>query len=274
VLHGGPDFDYGYLLPDLDRFRDAFRLIYYDQRGRGRSADHVRPEDVTLASDVADLDKVRQHFRLESPVLLGHSWGAVLALEYARRHPTRASHLILMNPAPASASDVAVLRKAYLEKLGADMDRQTAIVASAAYQAGDPEAVAARYRIHFKPALARPEDYEKLMARMKAGFISQGREGVVKARAVEDQLMRDTWQVPGYDLLPKLRGLSIPTLVITGDHDFIPVEVAAHIARALPNATLVTIKGCGHFTYLECAAEVRSAVDDFIQRTGQKPRQR
>ena len=59
VLHGGPDFDHGYLLPDLDRLADAFRLIYYDQRGRGRSADQVMPEDVTLASDIDDLDKVR-----------------------------------------------------------------------------------------------------------------------------------------------------------------------------------------------------------------------
>src|SRR5262245_8774243 len=52
VLHGGPDFDHGYLLPDLDRLADTFRLIYYDQRGRGRSAEGVRPADVTLASDV------------------------------------------------------------------------------------------------------------------------------------------------------------------------------------------------------------------------------
>jgi len=271
VLHGGPDFDYGYLLPELDRFGDAFRLIYYDQRGRGRSAAHVLPEDVTLASDVSDLDKVRQHFQLESPALLGHSWGAVLALEYALRHPTRVSHLILMNPAPASAGDVAVLRKAYLEKLGAEMDRQRAIVAGAAYQAGDPEAVAERYRIHFKPALARPADYEKLMARMRAGFISQGSAGILKARAVEDQLMRDTWQVPTYDLLPKLYALRVPTLVITGEQDFIPVAVAEHIARAIPNATLVTIKGCGHFAYLECAAEVRNAVDDFLRRPPQTP---
>lgn len=59
ILHGGPDFDHRYLLPDLDRLADAFRLIYYDQRGRGRSADQVMPEDVTLASDIDDLDKVR-----------------------------------------------------------------------------------------------------------------------------------------------------------------------------------------------------------------------
>jgi proline iminopeptidase len=265
VLHGGPDFDHGYLLPDLDRLADVFRLIYYDQRGRGGSADHVQPEDVTLSSDVEDLDKVRQHFQLESVALLGHSWGAVLALEYALRHPTRVSHLILMNPAPASASDVAVLRKAYAKKLGADMDRQREILASAAYKEGDPEAVAARYRLHFKPALTRPEDYEKLMATMKAGFTSQGKEGIVKARAVEDRLMRDTWEVDGYDLLPKLRKLSTPTLVIAGDHDFIPGEIAVHIARAIPNARLVTIRNCGHFAYLECAGDVRRALNDFFR---------
>src|SRR5258708_3952431 len=259
VLHGGPDFDHSYLLPDLDRLSDAFRLIYYDQRGRGKSAEHVQPEEVTLTSEVADLDEVRQHFQLESSALLGHSWGAVLALEYALRHATRVSHMILMNPAPASASDLALFRKAYTEKLGADMDRQREILASAAYKEGDPEAVTARYRLHFRLALTRPEDYERLMATMKAAFTSQGKQGIVKARAVEDRLMRDTWQMDGYDLLPKLRTLSIPTLVITGDHDFIPGEIAAHIARAIPNARLVTLRDFGHFTFLECAGDVRKA---------------
>ena len=147
---------------------------------------------------------------------LGHSWGTVLALEYALRHSTHVARLILMNPAPASASDVAVLRKAYLERLGADMDLQKEIVATAAYQTGDPETVAARYRIHFEHALVRPEDYESLTTRMKAAFVRQGREGIVKARAVEDRLYRDTWQALDYDLMPKLGALRIPTLVLTG----------------------------------------------------------
>lgn len=265
VLHGGPDFDHSYFLPDLDKLKDSFRLIYYDQRGRGRSANGVKPEDVTLASDLDDLERVRQHFRLNSVVLLGHSWGAVLALEYALRHPTRVSHLVLMNPAPDSAADLTSFRKVYLEKIGADMDRQRAIVASPAYQAGDPEAVAARYRIHFKPALARAEDYERLMKTMEAAFRSQGSEGIVKARAVEDRLMLDTWQLPGYDLTPKLHGLRIPTLVIAGDKDFFPLEVASHIADALPNAKLVTMKDCGHFAFLECPDEVRTALLDFFK---------
>jgi len=265
VLHGGPDFDHSYLLPDLDRLTDAFRLIYYDQRGRGKSAENVRPEEVTLRSDLDDIDRVRQHFRLNSVVLLGHSWGAVLALEYALLHPTRVSHLILMNPAPASAADLAAFRKIYIERLGADMDRQRAIVASAAYQAGNPEAVIARYRIHFKPSLARADDYERLMATMQSAFVRQGSEGIVKARAVEDRLMRDTWKIPGYDLVPKLSSLRIPTLVIAGDHDFFPIDLAAHIAEALPNGKLVTMKNCGHFSFLECPGEVRDALIGFFK---------
>jgi proline iminopeptidase len=77
--------------------------------------------------------------------------------------------------------------------------------------------------------------------------------------------MRDTWQVPGYDLLPKLASLKMPALVIAGDHDVIPVEAVAHIAQALPSATLVTLKNCGHFSYMECSAGVRQALDDFFR---------
>jgi proline iminopeptidase len=228
VLHGGPDFDHAYLLPDLDRLADTVRLIYYDQRGRGLSAEGVQPEDVTLVSEVEDLDVVREHFGQDKAVLLGHSWGAVLALEYALRHPSHVSRLVLMNPAPASTSDVVLLRNAYLEKLGAAMAEQRAIVAGEAYQSGDPEAVAARYRIHFTPALVRREHYEQLMATMKTQFIKQGKEGIVKARAVEDQLMRDSWQLPDYDLLPKLRSLHVPTTSLAHASQM-PVEPVGYI---------------------------------------------
>jgi proline iminopeptidase len=51
-----------------------------------------------------------------------------------------------------------------------------------------------------------------------------------------------------------------------GDHDVITVETARHIAQAIPNAELVTIKNCGHFTFLECADEVRNAFNGFFRR--------
>ena len=262
VLHGGPDFDHSYLVPDLDRLSDSFHLIYYDQRGRGRSADRVQPEDVTLASDIADIEKVRQYFHLDSVVLLGHSWGTVLALEYALRYPQRVSRMILMNPAPASTEDYKQLRKEWLEKRPDDMERRKTISASAAYKEGDPDAVTAYYRIHFQPALARREDYETIIARLRASFT---KEGILKSRAIEARLMNDSWSSPDYDLLPKLKSLRIPTLIISGDHEFIPAATAEHITQAIPNAHMVTLKDCGHFSYLECPAAVHEQMDVFFR---------
>ena len=264
VLHGGPDFDHSYLLPELDRLSDSYRLIYYDQRGRGRSADGVKPEDVTLASDIADIEKVRQYYHLDSVVFLGHSWGTVLALEYALRYPGRVSHMILMNPAPASTDDYKQLRNDWLEKRPEDMERRKAIADTAAYKEADPDAVVAYYRIHFKPALARREDYEKLITRMQASFIRQGKEGIIKARAVESRLMSETFAAPEYNLLPGLKSIKIPTLVITADHEFIPISTAEHIAQAIPKARLVTLKDCGHFSYLEAPVAVRQQMDALL----------
>src|SRR3954462_15297387 len=103
------------------------------------------------------------------------------------------------------------------------MERRKAIADTTAYKEGDPEAVTAYYRIHFNPAFAQADEYEKLIARMRADFT---KEGVLKARAVEDRLMQDTWAKPDFDLLPQLKTLEIPTLVISGDHEFIPAGTA------------------------------------------------
>jgi proline iminopeptidase len=137
ILHGGPDFDHHYLLPAMDRLADSFRLIYYDQRGRGRSGGQVEPDEVSMASEVADCLRIMEHFQLDRAALLGHSWGALLALEFALRHPDRVSHLILMNPAPASHADLGLFRMERQRTAAADLAAMRALSATAAYEAGD-----------------------------------------------------------------------------------------------------------------------------------------
>jgi proline iminopeptidase len=139
------------------------------------------------------------------------------------------------------------------------------MIASAAYQAGDPATVTARYRIHFEAGLARSGDLEKLMARMDSAFKRQGSAGIIKARAVEDRLVADSWARDGYDLMPRARAIKIPTLVLSSDRDFIPPAIAEHIATAIPNARLASLKNCGHFSYMECPDDVRSAVLAFYR---------
>jgi proline iminopeptidase len=138
------------------------------------------------------------------------------------------------------------------------------MIAGAAYKAGNPDTVAARYRIHFEHALVKSADYEKLMDRMHAAFVSQGASGILKARAVEDRLMVDSWSSETFDLVSQASAIRVPTLVAASDRDFIPMAIAEHFARSIPKAHLIVFKECGHFSYMECPRDVRRALDDFF----------
>jgi proline iminopeptidase len=256
-VHGGPDFDHFYFLPELDRLAGSFRLLYYDQRGRGRSAGGVRPEDVTLRSEVEDLDRVRSNLGLESIAVLGHSWGGVLAMEYAIRHPDRVSQLLLMDTAPASADDWRSFREELARRRPADANAMRAIASTDAYARGDLEAEAAYYRIHFRITVRRPDHLEMLVARLRSNFTERG---VVLARAIEHRLYEETSGPADWNLFPALRRLDVPTLVLHGEDDFVPVEFAARIAEAVPGARLSVLAGCGHFTYLEAPELVHEEV--------------
>ncbi len=263
LLHGGPDFDHTYLLPEMDRLADSFRLIYYDQRGRGQSSAGVQPEEVSLQSEIEDLEALRQSLQLDSVNLLGHSWGALLALEYAAQYPQYVAHLIILNPAPVSQADYLLLRESRRTHSPDDIARLKELAKAASYQAGDPEAVAAYYRVHFNATLRKPEQLERVVRRLQASFTPAG---ILRARAIEKRLYAETWFAEGYDLVPRLQSLLTPTLVIHGEYDFVPAACATHIGEALPNSELVLLKDCGHFIYLECPAAFHAAVLDFMQR--------
>jgi proline iminopeptidase len=268
LLHGGPDFNHDYFLPEMDYLSDSFSLIYYDQRGRGRSSGNVRPEDISIESEVMDLESLREHFRLESMAVLGHSWGGLLALEYAVRHPSRASRLILLNTAPASHDDYIFLRQDRRKRAAADVENLKELSSTAGYERGDLETDVRYYRIHFRATLRQPEHLERVVRSWRLSFTN---EGILKAREIEKRLYDETWLSGEYNLLPRLKQLHIPTLVIHGDHDLIPIECAAHIAGAIPEARLVLLRETGHFSFLESPDEVRKEITDFFYGTFKDP---
>jgi proline iminopeptidase len=258
VLHGGPDFNHTYLLPDLDRLSDAYRLIYYDQRGRGQSRGEWQL--VTLQTEVDDLDAVLAHCGLESAAVLGHSWGGLLAATYALRRPARVSHLILMNTAPVSFAGVLRLRAEIARRTAPQAATLNALRSSEQFAAGDPATVAEFYRVRFRATTSHPER----LARLDFGYGRCRAEDVQRALAVEERLYHETYHVETFDLLPALRRLAVPSLVLHGADDFVPVEVAAEIAQAIPSSRLVVLPDCGHFSYMECPAAVRQALDAFF----------
>lgn len=263
VLHGGPTFDHYYLLPDLDRLADAFRLIYYDQRGRGKSAGGVRSEDVSLQSDLDDLEAVRASLVAGPVALLGHSWGGLLALEYVLRWPEHVSHLILLNTAPASYDDFRLSEQPPDARAPEDVELLRSLRSHLASVHSDLPARAAYYHTYFRMTLRAPDLLDRLIEHLRLGWTE---EGVRTAEAIGDRLWAETAEAPDFNLLPGLAHLHIPipTLVLHGDYDFVPVACAAHVAEAIPGARLVVLSNCGHFSYLECPGAVRAALDAFF----------
>ncbi len=232
----------------------SFRLIYYDQRGRGKSASNVEPETVSIESEVEDLERLRRYFRFDSLALLGHSWGGLLAMEYAIRHPDRVSRMILMNTAPASHDDWSLTEKHFV--------RVKELEDSPKYKEGDPDTVAERARIFFRPTLRRQEHLERLIENLKRGLT---KDAILKAEKIGDRLWAETYLSKEYNLLPKLKQINIPTLVIHGDYDFVPQACAARIAQAIRGARFVLLRDTGHFAYIESMDEVRKEINNFFR---------
>lgn len=255
VLHGGPSFDHTYLLPDMDRLSDNYRLIYYDQRGRGESVADV--QNITVETEIEDIESLRDHLQLDSAVLLGHSWGGYLAMEYAIRHPQRVSTLILMNTSVASHDDYLLFEQELRRRTAALEEQMNELSASRKYVEGDPETVARYYRLYFSTTVKQPEHLNRL-------HLNFPKKGILRGRQASERQLRGTWDSTSFNIIPQLKSLHIPTLMIHGDYDFIPVAAVRSIAQAIPDARFVLLEDCGHFAYIERPAEVSKEIANFI----------
>ena len=104
VLHGGPGNTMFSILPDFEPLAKKHTVIYYDQRGNGRSDLVESSEQLAISKHIEDLEAVRQYFNLKKLTLLGNSWGGLLVSFYAIKHPDKVEKLVLHSPASPSYS--------------------------------------------------------------------------------------------------------------------------------------------------------------------------
>ncbi|MGI3185777.1 alpha/beta fold hydrolase [Nioella aestuarii] len=104
VLHGGPGADYRSLLP-LQALSDSYHVTFYDQRGAGLS-ERVPAEDLTFETHITELEGVLDLVSPDAPVILiGHSWGAMLASAFLSAQPDRVASAVLIEPGFLSAAE-------------------------------------------------------------------------------------------------------------------------------------------------------------------------
>jgi len=258
AIHGGPGFSMSYLRPDLLPLGRKRTLIFYDQRGSGRSSLVAADANISFAKHIDDLETLRRYFALERLTLLGHSWGAAPAAGYAMRHPERVDKLVLVCPiVPRHSPYREEFVRARRAKLTAQEQRQLDERAAAFSTAADPvDAARALHEIYFRAFFADPN----LAARIRLG------DDPPEAVMNEDRVDRLTMTSLGdYDWREGLRTIKAQTLVIHGDHDPIPLASAHEWAHSIPRAKFLLLRKCGHFPQLEQAAPFFAAIEDFLR---------
>jgi proline iminopeptidase len=259
LIHGGPGFTSDYLADDLGPMARHHSLLVYDQRGIGRST--LVSDSTALAAEryVEDLEAIRKHFGLEQLTLFGHSWGAAPATLYAMQYPERVRRMILVGTIPPERSGlVRAFQTLAAARDSATLGRMAELSRVREAKPDDLAACREYYGLWFTPFFGT----RAAASRMKGNVCAGSSESLKNKPNVD----RFTFASLGdWDWLAALSRVPVPTLIIQGELDPLPIEDARRWAAAMPNARLLELKGVGHFPYVEAPEAFYAAVDQFLR---------
>lgn len=236
-LHGGPGSTHNYFAP-LERLAGERPVVLYDQLGCGRSD---RPDDVEWCLQVFldELDALREHLRLDRVHLLGTSWGGMLALEHALARRDSIRSLILSSTLACA------------EEWQAEAKRLRDAI-----EGSDDEEVLAEFEArHFYRGGVEVAE----LTRMRA----ERNTAVYEAMWGPNEWTM-SGALAGWDVRPRLRELTMPTLVLRGAHDLSTPAIAKTLLGGLPDAREVVFAESSHTPVLEETERYLRTVRDFL----------
>jgi proline iminopeptidase len=262
MIHGGPGMDMGYMVPDFAPLAAHHRLLFYDQRGAGRS-ELLRddPALYTIAHHVADLEALRVRFGLVRMTLVAHSFGPAIAASYAMAHPDRVARMIFLGPVPPRAGDMEKRYGVALEaRLTAEQRAEMTRLEEAMLHGPDPvQACRAYWAIAVKPRVARAE----LASQVTGDFCSAGAAAIRAGMGVAGPHTAASFG--DWDFRAGLAKVTAPTLILHGETDAIPMDLVEEWTTALPAAKLIKVPGASHFPYVERPDLVWPEIERFLQ---------
>jgi proline iminopeptidase len=239
VANGGPGLSHIYMMQNdvWERLAKGRKIVFYDQRGTGKSTRVSEGAPQTMEAQVDDLEAIRAHFGFAKFTLVGDSYGGLLAMAYAAAHPEHIEKLVLSDSAaPALKDTVHVLQQVFpdvMEKRSTDPKQQLIE--------------------HFRMLFYSEEKRDAYLA--KATDLGQA-PGV---GAAVNKAIRNL------DLTPELPKFAFPTLVITGRYDMNVAPVTAwKIYKAIPGAKFVVFAKSGHLPSYEEPEKYVEVINEFL----------
>ena len=248
LLHGGPGADHTGYKPTFSALADRLQLVYIDHRGQGRSARGPQ-STYTLDNNVEDIEALRIYLGLEQIVIVGGSYGGMVAMAYAARYPSSVSHLI----AYATAASYEFLAKA----------QQTLD------DRGTPEQIKVAQMLwdgNF-PSVESLQTYFELLAPLYS-YQSKSPQPIDWAdRILSVEAINEAFGgfLRSYDLRSELKNITAPSLILAGRHDWICApEFSEEIAALSPRSDLRIFENSGHSIRSDEPQKLLDAIAGFI----------
>lgn len=249
-IHGGPGFSHYYLSP-LFVLANERPVIFYDQLGCGVSERFDDLSRYTVSYFVHELKALLQNFGYDTCALLGHSWGSLIAAEYAAAH-TGVKQLVLASPfLSASVWNVDIEKN--LLSLSAE---QQAAVATG--KESDPQFIEAYTRYYHKHVYGSAA-HDKDLATSGANANAE----VYRAMWGANEFAI-TGTLQSYEGLEQLKQVSADTLLTCGEFDSASPRACKQISRYLRRASLKVFNNTAHFPHLERKGDYTSALRNFL----------
>ena len=255
-LSGGPGFDVDYMIPVAEFLPASYQRVFFDQRGTGRSViPDMTADHMTLQHAVEDLEALRISLGQDRLILLGHSWGAMLAMAYAAAHPERVDRLVLIGSGGPTLAFAASFQDNIRARLRPEDVEAQRYWEEAGKRGVDPDKAALEALRAIVPGyfFDRSKGLE---------FASQLREGSLHPQ-VNTLLFQDL--AKSYDVRDGIRRLDRPVLIVHGHQDPISDRIAADIQSLIPSSTLQFIHRAGHFPWIEQPEEFGRILVAFFE---------
>ncbi|WP_394840352.1 alpha/beta hydrolase [Pendulispora rubella] len=266
---GGPGGGWGYLrMPEVEKFAT---VVYIEPIGTGASARLPNPADYGRERDTATVEGLRAHLGLENVVLLGHSYGGFVALDYALAYPNHLRGLVLYDTAPTTGPDFqkdVEANKKWFENEPWYADATSAL--SDVRKAESDEELTTTFRRAVPLYVANwTERHKEFEASAPPLLLYLERAQRRKAHGPP----ADKPSKP-FDVRPRLGEIQVPTLILVGQKDFICSEKMANVMhQGIPGSRLVVFERIGHLAHSESPAEHARALRVFLDGVDRAPKQ-
>jgi len=262
AIHGGPGMDQETIFGDFTVLGEKHTVIFYDQRGGGRSTLPTDTTTLVAARQVQDLDELRRHFGVARVTLVAHSYGPLLAASYAIAHPANVKRMVFFGPVPPRRG---TFWQRFGQSVNARLDStQRATMSAAGRRMADPagdtrQACRDYWALGLRPRLAEPD---RTLPLIRSDMCGSDPAGIRYGNRIGNRVIMGSYG--DWDLRPQLRTLNVPTLVVHGEEESIPMDLVEEWVTSLPHARLFRVPRAAHFTYAERPELVWPAVERFL----------